>query len=142
MRFLRWRECTTTRFFLGVDDRDPITRTPLEPPILIATTPPGEGIACPIRQACIMRLARIGVAPEATVTARIDPEEVVDRGALFLATGVFLLFLWIRRTVEGSLRPLMPTRGDMGTPFRRSAASHTAKSSAVRAGSSSGWAKA
>jgi hypothetical protein len=39
--------------------------------------------------------------------------------------------------VDWSLRTLMPTRGDVGTPFVRSAASHTAKSAAVRAGSSS-----
>jgi hypothetical protein len=39
--------------------------------------------------------------------------------------------------VDWSLRTIMPTKGDVGTPFVRSAASHTAKSSAVRAGSSS-----
>jgi hypothetical protein len=104
---------------------------------LIETTPTGEGIACQIRQAFIMRLALIGVAQEADVTGLIDHEEVFDRVALFLTTVVFSLFLWIGRPVDWSLRTIMPKRGDVGTPFVRSAASHTAKSSAVRAGSSS-----
>ena len=137
MRFLWWREFTTTRLFLGLDDRDPVASKPLEPPILIETTPTGETIACQIREAFIMRLALIGVAQEADVTGLIDHEEVFDRVALFLATVVFLLFLWIGRTVDWSLRTIMPKRGDVGTPFVRSAASHTAKASAVRAGSSS-----
>jgi hypothetical protein len=137
VRFLWWREFTTTRLFLGLDDRDPIASKPLEPPILIETTPTGETIAGQIREAFIMRLALIGVAQEADVTGLIDHAEVFDRVALFLATGVCLLFLWIGRTVDGSLRTIMPKRGDVGTPCVRSAASHTAKSSAVRAGSSS-----
>ena len=137
MRFLGWREFTTTRLFLGLDARDPLASKPLEPHILIETTPTGEGIACQIREAFLMRLALIGVAQEADVTGLIDHEEVFDRVAFLLAPGVFLLFLWIGRTVDWSLRTIMPTRGDVGTPFVRSAASHTAKSSAVRAGSSS-----
>jgi hypothetical protein len=39
--------------------------------------------------------------------------------------------------VDGSLRTIMPKRGEVSTPFVRSAARHTAKSSAVRAGSNS-----
>ena len=137
MGFLWWREFTATRLFLGLDDRDPLASKPLEPHILIETTPTGEGIACQIREAFIMRLALVGVAQEADVTGLIDHEEVFECVALFLATVVFLLFLWIGRAVDGALRTIMPKRGDVGTPFVRSAASHTAKSSAVRAGSSS-----
>jgi hypothetical protein len=137
VRFLRWREFTTTGLFLGLDDRDPIASKALEPHILIETTPAGEGIACYIREAFIMRLALIGVAQEAHVTGLIDHEEVFDRVALFLATVIFLLFLWIDRAVDRSLSAIMPKRGDVRTTVVRSAASHAAKASAVRAGSSS-----
>jgi hypothetical protein len=137
VRFLWWREFTTTGLFLGLDDRDPIANKPLESQILIETTPAGEAIACQIREAFIMRLAFIGVAQEANVTGLIDHKEVFDRVALFLATVVFLLFLWIGRAVDWPLSAIMPKRGGVGPTFVRSAASHTAKSSAVRAGSNS-----
>jgi hypothetical protein len=123
--------------FLGLDDRDPIGSKTLEPHILIETTPAGEGIACQMHEAFIMRLTLKGVAQEADVTGRIEYEEVFDRVALFLATVVFLLLLGIGRAVDGSLRAIMPTRGGVGTTLLRTAASHTAKSSAVRAGSNS-----
>jgi hypothetical protein len=120
-----------------LDERDPGESTALEPPILRETTPARQGIACQIREAFIMGLALIGVAQEANVTALTDHEQVFDRMALLLATGVCLLFLGIGGAVERSLSAILPKRGGVGMPGVRSAASHAAKSSAVRAGSHS-----
>jgi hypothetical protein len=137
VRFLRWREFTTTRLSLGLDPRDPSARKPREPSILRETTPTGEGITHQICEAFLRRLALLGVAQEAHGTARIAHEEGFERVALGLATGVVLRFLWSGRAVAWSLRTIVPTRGGVGTPVVRSAASPTAKASAVRAGSSS-----
>jgi hypothetical protein len=98
--FRLWGDFTPTRFFLGLDDRDPLARKTLEPGILIEITPGGESIACQVREACIMRLALVGVAQEAPVTGLIDHQEGFDRVALLLATGVFLLFLRIGWAVD------------------------------------------
>jgi hypothetical protein len=136
-RFLRWGEFPTRGCFLGLDDRDPIARIALEPHILIETTATWEGIAFQIRQAFIMRPPFIGGTQEANVTGLIDHEEVFDRVALLLATVVFLLVLGIGGAVDRSFSAIMPKRGGPGATFVRSAVSSTAKSSAVRAGSSS-----
>ena len=88
MDFLWRREVTTPRLFLVLDDRVPIASKPLEPDLLIKTTPTGETIACQIREAVIMRFSPIGVAQEADVIGLIDHQEVFDRVALFLATVV------------------------------------------------------
>ena len=136
-RFLRWGEFTPRRFFLRLDDGDIVAQKALKAHILVEATAVWQGRALQLRQAFIMRLAFIRGTQEADMTGLIDHEEVFDRVALFLATVVFLLVLGIGRAVDGSLRAIMPTRGDVGPPFVRSASSHTAKSSAVRAGSSS-----
>jgi len=102
----------------------------LEAHILIETTPPWEGIAFQIGQAFIMRLSFIGRTQEADMTGLIDYEEVFDRMTLFLAAVVVLLVLWIDGAMDRSLRAIMPTRGGLGTPSVRLAASITAKSSA------------
>ena len=141
-RFLRWGEFPPRGFFLGLDDRDPIAGKALEPHILIETTPVWEGIALQLSQAFIIGLPFIGGTQEADVTGLIDHEEVFDRVALLLAAVVVLLVLGIGGAVDRSLSAIMPKRGDEGTPSVRLAASITAKSSAVRAGSSSWWAKA
>ena len=109
----------------------------LEAHILIETTPPWEGIAFQIGQAFIMRLSFIGRTQEADMTGLIDYEEVFDRMTLFLAAVVVLLVLWIGRSVDRSLSPIMPKRGDTGISAVRLATSITANSSAFRAGSSS-----
>ncbi len=41
----RWGEFSTRGFFLGLEDRQPLTRIPLEAHILIETTSRWEGIA-------------------------------------------------------------------------------------------------
>ena len=110
-RFLRWGEFTPRRFFLRLDDGDPVEDKALEAHILIETTPTGEGIACQIRQAFIMRLALIGVAQEADVTGLIDHEEVLERVALLLAAVVFLLILGISGAMDWSLSAIRPKRG-------------------------------
>jgi hypothetical protein len=110
-RVLRWREFTSTRVLLGLDDRAPLACIALEPHLLIETTATWEGIAFPIRQALIMRLPFIGGTPEAQGTSLLDHEEMFARGALLLATLVFLLVLGIFGALDRSLCPIMPTWG-------------------------------
>jgi hypothetical protein len=141
-RFLRWRKFTSTRFSLGLDDRDPSERKALEPHLLIETTPVGQGLAGQIRKAFLMGVALTGVAQEAHVTGLVDHKQVFDRVALLLAAVVVLLCLGIGWAVDRSLRAIMPKRGGVGPTFVRSAVSHAATASAVRAGSSSWWAHA
>jgi hypothetical protein len=141
-RFLRRGEFTPTGLFLGLDNGDSSEDESLESQILIETTPSGQGVTRQVRQAFIMRLAFIGLTQEAHTTGLIDHEEVFDRVAFLLATVILLLVLWIGWAVDQSLSTIMPKRGDRGTPVVRLAASITAKSSAVRAGRSSWWAKA
>ncbi len=141
-RLLRGGEFSTRRFFRGLDDRQPITRIPLEAQILRETTAGWEGIALQISQACIIRLPVIGGTQEANLPGLIDDEEVVDRMAFLLAPVVVLLVLGGGGAMDRALSAIMPTRGDSGAPLVRSAVSRTAKASAVRAGRSSGWANA
>jgi hypothetical protein len=141
-RLLRWGECTTREFFLGLEDRDPIGRIALEPPILIEATATWEGRGFQISQAFIMRLPFIGGTQEAHATGLLDHEEGFDRVALLLATLVFRLVLGIGGAVDRPFSAIMPNRGGPDATFVRSAASRTAQSSAVRAGSNSGWAQA
>jgi hypothetical protein len=120
-----------------LDDRAPLARIALEPHVLIETAAAWEGIAFQISQAFIMRLPFIGGTQDAHMTGLIDHEEVFDRMALLLAAVVVLLVLGIGWAVDRSLRTIMPKRGDKGTPSVRLAASIIAKSSALRAESSS-----
>ena len=110
-RFLRWGEFTPRRFFLRLDNRDPVKDKALEAHILIETTPVREGIALQLRQAFIMGLPFIRGTQEADVTALIDHKEVLDRVALLLTAVVFLLILGISGTMDWSLSAIMPKRG-------------------------------
>jgi hypothetical protein len=140
--FLRWGEFATRRLLLGLDDRDPLARIALESHVLIETTAGREGIALQLREDCIMDLPFIGGTQEANLASLIDHDEVFERVAFLLAAVVVLLVLGIGWAVDRSLSTIMPNRGDKGTPSVRLAASITAKSSALRAGSNSCWAKA
>jgi hypothetical protein len=110
-RFLRWGEGTPRRFFLRLDDGDPVEDKALEAHILIETTPVGERIALQLRQAFIIGLPFIRGTQEADVTALIDHEEVLDRVALLLAAVVFLLVFGIGGAMDRSLSAIMPKRG-------------------------------
>jgi hypothetical protein len=111
-RFLRWGEVTPRRFFLRLDDGDPVEDKALEAHILIETTPMREGIALQLSQAFIIGLPFICGTQEADVTALIDHEKVLDRVAFLLAAVVFLLVLGIGGAVDRSLSAIMPKRGD------------------------------
>ena len=95
-RFLLWREVTATRFFCGLNARDPITCIALEPQILIETTATWEGIAFQIRQAFIMRLPCRGGTQEANGTGLIDPYHHAKKG------GGRLRFRLVSREAGGS----------------------------------------
>jgi hypothetical protein len=141
-RFLQGGEFPTRGFFVGLDDRDALAWIALQPHVLIETTALWEGIAFQRGQAFLIRLPFIRGTQETTLTSLLDHEEVFARLALLLATVVGLLVLGIDGAVERSLQTLMPKRGDNGPPLVRLAASLTANSSALRAGSSSCRAKA
>lgn len=141
-RFLRWGKATPRRFFLRLDDGDPVKDKTLEAHILIEPTPVREGIALQLRQAFIMGFPFIRGTQEADLTALIDHKEVLDRVALLLTAVVFLLVLGISGAMDRSLSAIMPKRGGGGTPSVRLAASIAAKASALRAGRSSWCAKA
>jgi hypothetical protein len=111
-RFLRWGEVTPRRFFLRLDDGDPVEDKALEAHILIETTPMREGIALQLSQAFLIGLPFIRGTQEADVTALIDHEEVLDRVAFLLAAVVCLLVLGIGGAVDRSLSAIMPKRGD------------------------------
>ena len=67
-RFLRGREFSSRRFFLGLDDRDVLQAESLEALILIQTAARWQGIASQLCQALIRGFAFRGVAQEAHVT--------------------------------------------------------------------------
>jgi hypothetical protein len=141
-RLLRRSEFPATRCVLRLEDRDARQDKALEALILIQATAGWQGIACQLCNALISGLYFTGVAQEAHMTGLGDHGEVFARVTLLLATVIFLLVLGIFRAVDRSLSTIMPTRGDTGTPSVRLAASIIAQSSALRAGSSSGWAHA
>jgi hypothetical protein len=114
--FFRWCECTAPRFFLGLDARHPIESTPLEPPIVIETTPGGQGIAGQIRQVFIRGFARTGVAPDAHMIGCVAAQPVFDRMALLLITVMVLLCRWIFGAVDWPRRTIMPNRGTWARP--------------------------
>jgi len=136
-RFLWWGEFPSRGLFLGLDDGNLLAGVALEAHVLIETTAGREGIALQLREDLIIGFPFIGSAQEANLAGLIDHEEVFDRVALLLATVVFLLVLGIDWAVDRPLSTIMPKRGDKGTPSVRLAASITAKSSALRAGSNS-----
>jgi hypothetical protein len=109
--FLWWGEFTPTWLFLGLINRDPVQPIALESQIVIEVTPAWQGITGQIREAFVMFFAFHRVTQEAHVISLIDHDKVFDRVALFLATVVFLLFLWIGRAMDWSLSAIMPTRG-------------------------------
>jgi hypothetical protein len=139
---LRWREFPTKGFFLGLHDRQPLTRLPLEAHILIEITSRWEGITFQFREAFLIDLPFISGTQETNLTGLIDDQEVFDGVALLLAAVEFLLVLGIGGAMDRSLRTIMPKRGASGATFLRGAARSVVKSSAVRAGRSSWCAKA
>ena len=140
--FLRGRECSSRRFFLGLDDRDVLQVEPLEAPILIQAAARWQGIASELCRALIRSFAFIGVAQEAYVTGLVDHEEVFERVTLLLAAVIFLLLFGIGRAVDRTFSAIMPKRGVVDLPSVACGLNIAANSAAVRAGSSSWSAKA
>jgi hypothetical protein len=140
--FLRWAEFPATWLFLRLNDRDLVKHKALESHVLIEVTAAWEGITSQLRKAFVMFLAFHGVTQVTNVTGFVDDQQVFDRVTLLLAAIIVLLVLWIEGAMDRSLSAIMPKRGGIGTPSVRLAASITAKSSALRAGKSSWWAKA
>jgi hypothetical protein len=128
--------------FLGLEDRDARYEKPLKALILIQATAGWQGIACQLGHALIRGFPFTGVAQETHVTGLIDHEEVFERVACLLATVIFLLRLRVFRTLDGPFSPIMKKRAEGAEASVGGVVSMAAKSSAVRAGSSSWSAKA
>jgi hypothetical protein len=76
-RFLRGREFSSRRFFLGLDDRDVMPAASLAALILIQTVARRQGIPSQLCQALIRGFPFIGVAQEANVTRLSDHSAAV-----------------------------------------------------------------
>ncbi len=142
VRFLRRGEFTPTGFFLGLEHRHTGQEKALESRILIETTAGRQRIARQICSALIRRPAFIGGTQKANVTGLIDHEEVFDRVAFLLATVVLLLLLRVFRALDWPFGPIMKKRGEDEGASVCGVVSIAAKSSAVRAGRSSWFARA
>ena len=136
-RFLRGREFSSRRFFLGLDDRDVMQTEALEALLLIQTGAKRKGIPSQLCQALIRGFPFRGVAQEAKVTRLSDHEEVFERVTRLLATVILLLLLGIFWAMDRAFGPLMPTRGTVEESSAGCVASIAVKASAIRAGSSS-----
>jgi hypothetical protein len=124
-RWLRGREFPATRCFLRVEDRDPIQEESLEAFSLIQAAAGWQGIARPLCQALISRVAFTGVAQEANVARLIDHEAGFARVTRLLATVILLWRFGISRAVDRTCGALMPKRG--GWTFRPSRALRTSR---------------
>jgi hypothetical protein len=123
--------------FLGLEDRNTRQEKPLKALILIQATAGWQGIACQFGHALIRGFSFTGVAQETHVTGLIDYGEVFERVAFLLATVIFLLFLRVFWTLDGPFSSIMKKRGEGTEASVGGVVSSAAKSSAVRAGSSS-----
>src|SRR6266850_505760 len=141
-RFLRGREFSFRRCFLGLDDRDVLQAESLEALLLIQTAARWRGLPSQLCQALIRCVAFIGVAQEANVTRLSDHEAVGERVTRLLATVIFLVLFGICRAVDRTFGAIMPHRGVVDLPSVACVSSLAAKASAVRAGSSSWSAQA
>jgi hypothetical protein len=141
-RLLRRCEFLTTRFFLGLNDRNARQAEALEALILIQTTAGGHGIPGELRDALLRCFAFIRVAQEGNVTGLLDHQEVFERVPLLLATVVFFLLLRIFRALDGPFSTIMPKRGAVEVASVLCFVSSAANASAVRAGRRSWSAKA
>ena len=139
---LRWGQFPSRWCFLGLEDRDARYEKPLKTLILIQVTAGWQGIACQFSHALIRGFPFTGVAQETHVTGLIDHEEVFERVTLLLATVILLLLLRVFRTLDGPFSPIMKKRVEGAEASVGGVVSIAAKSSAVRAGSSSWSAKA
>ena len=136
-RLLRRGQFPAPRCFLGLDDRNARQEKPLKALLLIQATAGWQGIACQFGNALIRGFPVTGVAQTTHVTGLSDHEEVFERVAFLLATVKFLLLLRVFRTLDGSFGPIMEKREEGAEASVGGVVSSAAKSSAVRAGSSS-----
>jgi hypothetical protein len=105
-RVRRWRECPAPRCVLGWDAGAPLACHARKAQRVRATTPGGQGIAGPIRQALSRSFPRLGVAQAAQTPGRVAHQPVGGRGALWRAAGGVLRVRW-----SGRARPAGPKGG-------------------------------
>ena len=140
--FLRGREFSSRRCFLGLDKGDVLQAASLEALILIQTAARGQGLGSELCQALIRGVTFSSVAQKTPVTGLVDHEEVFQRVTLLLPTVIFLWRFGIGRAVDRTCSAIMPNRGGVDLPSVAGVLNIAANSAAVRAGSSSWSAQA
>ena len=134
--FLRGREFSSRRCFLGLDNGDVLQAESLEALILIQTAARRQRLPRQFCQALIRGLAFIRVTQEAHATGLVDHEEVFERVTLLLAAVIFLLLFRIGRAVARTFSAILPKRGVGALSSVACVLNSAANSAAVRAGSS------
>src|SRR5215211_6823114 len=132
--FLRGREFSSRRYFLGLDNGNVLQAESLEALILIQTAARRQRIPSQFCQALIRGFAFPGVAQEAHVTGLADHEEVFERVTLLLTAVIFLLLFRIGRAVDRTFSAIMPKRGVVALSSVACVLNSAANSAAV-----SGW---
>jgi hypothetical protein len=141
-RLLRWGQFPSRWCFLGLEDGDARQEKPLKALILIETTTGWQRIARQFGHALISGFPFTGVAQETHVTGLLDHEEVFERVTLLLTAVIFLLLFGIGRAMDWTFSAILTKRGMLELPSAECVSNIVANSSAGRAGSSSGLAKA
>jgi len=141
-RVLTGRELPSSRCFLRVADHDPRRDDALDALSLRATAARWQGVACPLGQALLRRVALTGVAPDAHVTGLMAHEAVGARGARRRATVIRLVRVGRWRAVERPFGASMPQRGVVALASAACVANSAAHAAVVRAGSHTWFAQA
>jgi hypothetical protein len=140
--FLRGCQFSSRGLFLGLNDRDVLQGEPLEALILIQTAPHWQGIARQLGQALLRGFAFRGVTQKAHVTRLRDHQEIFARVTRLLAAVIVFLLFGIGRALDRTFSAIRPKRGVVELPSAVCVSNIAANSSAVRAGSRAGSAKA
>jgi hypothetical protein len=133
----RWREIPSTRFLRRLEHLHLRQKEALEAFILIQAPSRWQRIACLLSYRLIRCFPFTGEAQIAHMASLIDYQEVFERVTLLLATVILFLLFWIFRTLDRTLRPIVPKRGAGELSFGSCRVRSVANSSAVRAGSRS-----
>ena len=133
-RFFRWGEVPPTRFLLRLEQQHIGQIASLEAFILIQATPRWQRIARLLCYRLLRRFACTSDAQKAHMTRLGDQQEVFERVTLLLAAVIFFLLFCIFRTLDRSLRPVVPKRGEGAVASVLCRASSATNSAAVRAG--------
>jgi hypothetical protein len=113
-RVLRAREGPAPRLPRRHDAVDPVERTRQDAEILESSAACRQGVWGGIRHPLIVGAAGRGLTAKEACECRMDPQDVFDRVARFLAAVTARLLHGILGTRDAPLGPVVPTRGEAG----------------------------